>query len=72
MRPEVGLSKPFKCWISVDLPLPVWPMMPKKFAAIDRERHILYRTAAKGRTLAVGVRQVFYTNDLFQGYSPLR
>ena len=44
----------------------------QKFAAIDRERHILHRTAAKGRTLPVGVRQVFYTNDLFQGYSPLR
>ena len=24
-----GLSRPFRCWISVDLPLPVWPMMPK-------------------------------------------
>ena len=27
--PEVGLSRPFRCWIRVDLPEPVWPMMPR-------------------------------------------
>ena len=26
--PEVGFSRPFRCWIRVDFPEPVWPMMP--------------------------------------------
>ena len=26
--PEVGFSSPFSCWIRVDFPEPVWPMMP--------------------------------------------
>ena len=28
-RPEVGLSSPLRCWMRVDLPEPVWPMMPR-------------------------------------------
>ena len=49
---------------------------PEEFAAINIKRHILHRTAAKGRARAVGVRQIFYTNDLGHsgsfpaGYSP--
>ena len=42
------------------------------FAVIYLYINTVYGCFAKGRTLAVGVRQVFYTNDLFQGYSPLR
>ena len=29
MRPWVGRSSPLRCWIRVDLPEPVWPMMPR-------------------------------------------
>ena len=27
--PEVGFCRALRCWISVDLPDPVWPMMPR-------------------------------------------
>ena len=27
-EPDVGFSRPFISWIKVDLPLPVWPIMP--------------------------------------------
>ena len=27
--PEVGRRRPLRCWISVDFPEPVWPMMPR-------------------------------------------
>ena len=27
-RPSVGFKSPFKCWMRVDLPEPVWPITP--------------------------------------------
>ena len=38
--PEVGFSSPFRCWIRVDLPEPVWPMMPRNFAGLGLEIHV--------------------------------
>ena len=29
ISPEVGARRPFRCWIRVDFPEPVWPMMPR-------------------------------------------
>ena len=44
-----------------------------KNAGIDRKNIFLEtKLWPSFYVLPVGVRQVFYTNDLFQGYSPLR
>ena len=50
--PAVGCSRPLRCWISVDLPEPVWPMMPRNSPLLHRQAHTLHGAALKGRARA--------------------
>ena len=47
------------------------PDEAEKLAVVNVERQIFHRAAAEGRSLAVGVGQIFNTNDLVQLSCPL-
>ena len=47
------------------------PDEAEKLAAVNVERQVFHRAAAEGRALAVGVGQIFNTNDLVQLSCPL-